>query len=76
MLTEFNSASNRLCSDGKESTCSAADSGDTGPVPGAGRPPWRRKRQPTPAFLPGKAHGRRSLAGYSPWGRKESDMSE
>ena len=26
-------------------------------------------------FLPGKSHGQRSLAGYSPWGRKESDMS-
>ena len=27
---------------------------------------WRRKWQPTPAFLPGKFHGQRSLAGYSP----------
>ena len=32
--------------------------------------PWKRKRQPTPVFLPGKSHGQRSLAGYSPWGRK------
>ena len=31
--------------------------------------PWRRKWQPTP-FLPGKSHGQRSLAGYSPWGLK------
>ena len=31
---------------------------------------WRRKRQPTPVFLPGKSHGQRSLAGYSPWGCK------
>ena len=30
---------------------------------------WRRKWQPTPAFLPGKSHGQRSLAGYSPLGR-------
>ena len=29
---------------------------------------WRRKWQPTPVFLPGKSHGQRSLAGYSPWG--------
>ena len=36
----------------------------------------RRKWQPTPAFLPGKSHGQRSLAGYSPWGLKESDMTE
>ena len=32
--------------------------------------PWRRKWQPTPAFLPGKSHGQRSLEGYSPWGHK------
>ena len=38
--------------------------------------PWRRKWQPTPVFLPGKFHGQRSLEGYSPWGRKESDMTE
>ena len=37
---------------------------------------WRRKWQPTPVFLPGESHGQRSLAGYSPWGRKESDMTE
>ena len=37
---------------------------------------WRRKWQPTPAFLPGKIHGQRSLAGYRPWGHKESDMTE
>ena len=30
----------------------------------------------TPVFLPGKSHGLRSLAGYSPWGHKESDMTE
>ena len=28
--------------------------------------PWRRKRQPSPVFLPGKFHGWRSLVGYSP----------
>ena len=32
-----------------------------------------RKWQSTPALLPGKSHGRRSLIGYSPWGHKESD---
>ena len=34
-------------------------------IPGLGRPPWRRKWQPTPIFLPEKLHGQRSLAGYS-----------
>ena len=37
---------------------------------------WRRKCQPTPVFLPGESHGRRSLVGCSPWGRTESDMTE
>ena len=32
--------------------------------------------QPTPVFLPGKSHGQRSLVGYSPWGRKESGLTE
>ena len=30
----------------------------------------------TPVFLPGEFHGQRSLVGYSPWGHKESDMTE
>ena len=37
---------------------------------------WRRKWQPTPVLLPGKSHGQRSPVGYSPWGCKESDMTE
>ena len=38
--------------------------------------PWRRKWQHTPVFLPGKFHGQKSVAGYSPRGCKESDMTE
>ena len=26
--------------------------------------------------MPGGSHGQRSLAGYSPWGPKKSDMTE
>ena len=37
---------------------------------------WRRKWQPTPVFSPGESYGQRSLTGYSPWGYKESDMTE
>ena len=44
--------------------------------PWVGKIPWRRTWQPTPAFLPGESHGQRSLAGYSPWGHKESDTTE
>jgi len=37
---------------------------------------WKRKWQPTPAFLLGEFHGQRSLVGYSPWGHRESDTTE
>ena len=60
-------------SDGKESACNA---GDPGSIPGSGKSPWRRERQPTPAFLPGESHGQRSWVGYSLWGCKGSDMTE
>ena len=59
---------------GKESTCSAVDTGDASSIPG--KIPWRRKWHPTPVFLPEKSHGQRSLVGYSPWDRKESYMTE
>ena len=51
----------------KESDCNV---GDPGLIPG------RRERQPPPVGLPGESHGQRSLAGYSPWGRREMDMTE
>ena len=38
--------------------------------------PWRREWQPILVFLPRESQGQRSLAGYSPWGHKESDMTE
>ena len=44
--------------------------------PWLGKIPWRRKWQPTPVLLPEEFHGQRSLAGYSPWDRKESVTSE
>ena len=37
--------------------------------------PWRRAGQPTPVVLPGKSHGQRSLAGYSPWGHKRLEQN-
>ena len=44
--------------------------------PWVGKILWRRKRQPTPVFLPGDSHRQRSLVGYSLWHHKESDMTE
>ena len=38
--------------------------------------PWSRKWQPTPVLLPGESHGQRNLAGYNPWGCKESNLTE
>ena len=52
---------------GKESTCNV---GDLGSIPGSGRAPGKINWQPTPVFLPGESHRQRSLAGYSPQGRK------
>ena len=41
-----------------------------------GKIPCRCKWLPTPVFLPGKSHEQGSLVGYSPWGHKESDMTQ
>ena len=38
--------------------------------------PLEEEMQPTPVFLPGESYGQRSLVGDSPWGHKESDMTE
>ena len=45
-------------------------------VHGRSREIWRREQLPTPVFWPGEFQGQRRLAGYSPWGHKESDMTE
>ena len=36
---------------------------------------WKREWQPIPVLLPRKSHGQKNLAGYSPWGHKESDTT-
>ena len=61
---------------GKELTWQCSRHKRQGFDPWVGKIPWRRARQPTPVFLPGEIHEQRSLAGYSPWGGKESDMTE
>ena len=58
-------------SDSKESAC---DAGDPGSIPGWEDP--LEKGMAFPVFLPREFHGQRSPAGYSQWGRKESDTSE
>ena len=54
----------------------AEDTRDMCSIPGRRKVPWGRKWQFTLPFLPGKPHRQVSLAGYSPWGRKESDTTE
>ena len=62
---------------GKESACQCSRCRGCGFYPWVGNIPWRWAWQPTPVvFLPGEFHGQRSLAGHSPWGLKESDMTE
>ena len=60
-------------SDGKESACNA---GDLGLIPGLGRSPGEGNGNPLQYSCLGKSRGRRSPEGYSPWGHKESDMTE
>ena len=50
--------------------------GDLGSIPRLGRSPEEGSGIPTPVFLPKKSHRQKSVAGYSPWGHKESDMTE
>ena len=52
---------------GKESACQCRRCGLN---PWVGKIPWRKKLEPIPVLLPGESHGQRSLAGYSPSGRK------
>ena len=65
-----------MASGGSDGKASSWNAGDLGLHPWVRKIPWRRKWQSTPALLPGKLHGWRSLIGYSPWGCKESDTTE
>ena len=58
---------------GKESTCNV---GDLGSIPGLGRSPGGGHGNPLQYSCLENPDGQRSLAGYSPWGHKESDMTE
>ena len=56
-----------------------ADAGEVrvaGSIPGLGRSPGGGHGNPLQYSCLENLHGQRSLAGYSPWGRKESDMTE
>ena len=61
---------------GKEPTCQCRRGNRHEFDPWVRKIPRRRKRQSTTVLLPGESHDERSLVGYSPWGHKESDMTE
>ena len=61
------------CSDGKESACNERDPGS---IPRSGRPAGGGYSNPLQYSCLENPHGQRSLLGYSPWGHKESDMTE
>ena len=60
-------------SDSKESSCSVKDLGS---IPGLGRSPGGGHGNPLQYSYLETSHGQRSLAGYSPWGHTESDVTE
>ena len=60
-------------SDDKESACNV---GNLGSVPGLRRSPVRVHSNPFQYYWLEDAHGQRSLVGCSPWGCKESDMTQ
>ena len=53
-----------------------ANAGDLASIPGLGRAPGEGNRNPLQFCLENSMDRQKSLAGYSPWGRKESDMTE
>ena len=68
---KFSTNDSRKLSHGSAGKESACNGGDLGSIPGLQGSPGERKRLPTPVFWPGEFHGL-----YSPWGHKESDMTE
>ena len=60
-------------SDSKESICNL---GKLGSIPRLGRSPGGGHDNPLQYSCLKNPHGQRSLAGYSPWGHKELDMTK
>ena len=61
---------------GKEPSCQCRKFKRHGFDPWVKKIPCRKVWKLTPAFLPGKSHGQRSLAAYGPQGHRESDKAE
>ena len=61
---------------GKEPTCQCRRPKRRRFDPWAGKIPWRRKWQPTTVFLPGESHGQRSLMGYNPSQKSQTQQNQ
>ena len=61
---------------GPDGKASAHNVGDPGSIPGLGRSPGGGQGNPLQYSCMENPHGWRRLAGYSPWVRKESDITE
>ena len=61
---------------GSDGKASARTAGGPGLIPRSGRSPGEENGNPLQYSCLEKSHKQRNLAGYSPWGRKESDMTE
>ena len=61
---------------GKESACQCRRCRRCGFNPWVKKILWSRKWHLTPIVLPVEPHGQKSVVGYSPWGHRESDMTE
>ena len=74
-MLEFNNKDFKItgASQVAQTVMTSCNARDTGLIPGLGRSPGEGNGNP---FLTGEFHGQRSLAGYSPWGHKGSDMTE
>ena len=59
----------------KNLLANAGATGNASSISGSGRSPGGRNNNPPQYSCLEKSHGQRSLAGYSPWGRKESDTT-
>ena len=64
------------CSGGSVSKESACNAGDLDLIPGLERSPGGQHGNPLQYSCLENLHGQRSLAGYSPWGHKESDVTK
>ena len=81
-VTDFIFLCSKITADGdcsqkiiKNPPANAGDIGEASLIPWIGKIPWMRAWQPTPVFLPGESHEQSSLAGYSPWGHEDLNMT-